>query len=101
RDLTKVKDGFLIIAGAAGDALNPYQLYFWDGVDTIPGNDKPQQAQLNLLGEIPTLNDAKAEGIAVLSETNSTYKIMIVYDGLPNGAPKLLQITKPAIFNEQ
>lgn len=101
RDLIKVKDGFLIIAGAVGDNLNPYQLYFWDGVDTIPGSDKQQQAQLNLLGEIPTLNDAKAEGIAVLEETCSTYKIMVVYDGLPNGAPKLFQVTKVAIFNEQ
>ncbi|MEM7760098.1 MAG: DUF3616 domain-containing protein [Cyanobacteria bacterium P01_A01_bin.40] len=98
RDLTKVNDGFLIIAGAVGDGLNPYQIYFWNGLDTIPGVDKQQEAQLTLLGEIPTPDGAKAEGIAVLAETCSTYQVMIVYDGLPCGAPKLFQVTKPALL---
>ena len=40
RDITKVDDGFLIIAGPVGDGKTPYELYFWNGVDGIPGKDK-------------------------------------------------------------
>ena len=98
RDLTKVKDGFLIVAGPVGDGFGPYQLYFWDGSDGIPGKDKPKEAQITLLGEIPSPKGAKAEGITVMEETNSVYKVIIVYDGLPNGAATLFQVIKPALL---
>ncbi|MEL6439346.1 MAG: DUF3616 domain-containing protein [Cyanobacteria bacterium J06621_8] len=98
RDLIKVKDGFLIVAGAVGDALSPYYLYFWNGVDCIPGTEKPQESQLTLLGEIPTPERGKAEGITLMEETASWYKVMVVYDGLPQGSPKLLQVIKPGLL---
>lgn len=103
RDITKVKDGFLIIAGSLGDGFSPYQLYFWNGIDCIPGTGKPQASQLTLLGTIPTPDGAKAEGITVLSETSSVYQVIIVYDGLPKGAPKLLEVIKAGLSmsNEQ
>ena len=37
RDICKVEDGFLIISGPMGDGVGNYQLYFWNGVDSIPG----------------------------------------------------------------
>ena len=98
RDLCKVKDGFLMISGPVGDGKGPYQLYFWDGLDSIPGKDRQQEAQITLLGEIPCAKGAKAEGITVIEETSSVYKVIIVYDGLPNGAATLFQITKPALL---
>ena len=97
RELTKVKDGFLIIAGPVGDGLGIYQLYFWDGLDCIPGKDRQKKAQLKLLDEIPCPEKGKAEGITVMEETDSEYKVIIVYDGLPNGAATLLQVIKPAL----
>ena len=86
----------MIISGPVGDGFAPYQLYFWDGLDTIPGNNKPREAQMRLLGEIPSPQGAKAEGITVIEETTSAYKVIIVYDGLPNGAATMFQITKLA-----
>ncbi|MDJ0716808.1 MAG: DUF3616 domain-containing protein [Prochloraceae cyanobacterium] len=97
RDLTQVKDGFLMISGPVGDGEGSYQLYFWDGSDSIPGRDKQKEAQISLLGKIPSPRGAKAEGITVMEEISSVYKVIIVYDGLPNGAATLFQVTKPAL----
>lgn len=99
RDITKVEDGFLIIAGPVGDGFGPYQLYFWNGVDTIPGKDKPKESQITLLGEIPTPEGAKAEGITVIEGSRSVYKVIIVYDGIPNGGATLFQVIKPQLLD--
>lgn len=80
RDMTVVKDGFLIIAGAMGDADMSYQIYFWDGVDTIQSKDH-EAGRLALLGEIAAPKGAKAEGITVLSE-GSSYDVLIAFDGV-------------------
>jgi hypothetical protein len=37
RDLTKVRGGFLILAGPVGDGPGGYHLFFWDGRDCLPG----------------------------------------------------------------
>jgi hypothetical protein len=92
RDLAAVEKGFLILAGAGGDGISPYQVYFWDGKDIIPGKDK-QPTNLKLLGEIPAPSGAKAEGITVIEETNSAYKILVVYDGIANGNPTLFEVS--------
>jgi hypothetical protein len=92
RDLTAVDKGFLILAGAGGDGMSPYQLYFWDGKDNIPGTDK-QLTTAQLLGEIPTPSGAKAEGITVIEETNDAYKILVVYDGIAKGNPTLFKVS--------
>ena len=94
RGMTKVKDGFLLIGGPIGDGSQSYQLYFWDGLDTIPGKDKEQESKLKMLGEIPTPKGAKAEGIVLVEESDSDYKIIIVYDGLAKGQPTVFQASK-------
>lgn len=94
RDLCKVEDGFLIIAGPVGDGVGSYQLYFWNGVDSIPGTGKRKETEISLLGEITTKKGSKAEGITLLSETSSTYKFMIIYDGIPNGNATIFQVKK-------
>ncbi len=95
RAITKVKNGFLIIAGPVGDGFGAYELYFWNGVDCIPGTDKVEKVALIPLGEIPTPDNAKAEGITVIEETNDDYKFIIIYDSLKNGQPTLFQLKKP------
>lgn len=95
RDLTRVKDGFLILAGPVGDGLGLYQVYFWDGgvqQSGIPTADRI--GRIELLGKIPVDDDMKAEGIALLKESNSDYEVLIVFDGVENGAPTRFRIIK-------
>lgn len=108
RDITKVEGGFLILTGPVGDGLGPYQLYFWDGKDCIPGNDKTEHAELTCLVDIPIDEETdegadeedeekptpKAEGITVLEESASDYTVLVVYDGVKNGRPTLFKIDK-------
>lgn len=93
RDITKVKDGFLIIGGPVGDGDSSYQLYFWDGSNSIEGNDKEISTTMHSLGTIPT-KGAKAEGITVLNETETTYEVIVVFDSLDNGKPTLFKVGK-------
>lgn len=93
RDIVAVNDGFLILAGAVGDGISPYQIYFWDGQDGLPGKDH-NSAKLNLLGEVPVDEGAKAEGLTMIDETNSGYKVLVVYDGIAKGNPTLFEVTK-------
>ncbi|MEL6868125.1 MAG: DUF3616 domain-containing protein, partial [Bacteroidota bacterium] len=102
RDMTAVEDGFLIIGGPMGDAPGPYGLYFWDGTDMIYGNDRPipmPPAVLHLEDIEPPMGDdgaqGKAEGITVLEETVTSYKVLIIYDSIKDGNPQLWHIHKP------
>lgn len=96
RDITRVQDGFLLIAGPVGDGRGAYQLYFWNGEDTIPGEDRPDTSDYcQLIGEIPLPKkypEAKAEGITVLENKGKKVTAMIVYDGAPQGAPTLFKL---------
>src|SRR5262249_1652810 len=40
RDMVRVADGFLIIAGPVGDADISFKLVHWNGKDMIPGTDR-------------------------------------------------------------
>lgn len=96
RDMAKVKDGFLLIAGPVGDGLGPYELFFWDGQDMIPGDQRVPEQHLQLIGqlELPS-REAKAEGITVIKEEPGRYQAIVVYDGIKNGGATLLQIDLP------
>lgn len=94
RDLTRSRDGLLVLAGPIGDGPGSYQLYAWDGQDCLPGaRDAGSTGKCRLLCEIPD-HGGKAEGIAVLKETDSAFEILIVYDGLENGGARRFQVTK-------
>ena len=47
-----------------------------------------------LLGEIPPREGGKAEGITVLEETDSSYEVIIVFDGLDKGSPMRYRVLK-------
>jgi hypothetical protein len=87
----------LIISGPVGDGPGPYSVHHWDGRDMIPGK-KREQAELGKaikLGDIDSPNGGKAEGILVLEETDSSsYKFMVIFDGVKNGGPKLFGYSK-------
>lgn len=98
RDITRTQDGFLVIAGPVGDGQGPYQLYFWNGEDTIPGEDRPDASgYCQLIGEIPLPEkypEAKAEGITVLEDQGHKMTAIVVYDGVPQGEPTLFEIER-------
>lgn len=103
RDITRVSDGFLLIAGPVGDGPTSYQLYHWDGKDMIPGEDRDPKdvGKVILLGEIdpPMSVDpparAKAEGIVVLTQRGPKYDLILVYDSGANGAAQRFRVSKP------
>jgi Protein of unknown function (DUF3616) len=95
RDITRVENGFLILAGPVGDGPGSFQIYFWDGEDCLPGvRAVGKIGRIEYLGVIPTDEGAKAEGLTVLKESSSNYEVAVVYDGLKNGSPTLFRIAK-------
>ncbi len=80
RDIVKCAGedrGFLLIAGAVGDSISPYSLYYWDGADTLPGersHDEADQGKVTFPGEIPAPLGGKAEGLTITKEDNSFFQ---------------------------
>lgn len=88
RGMTRVSKGFLIIAGPVGDGPGSYQLYHWNGEDCVPGTDRPKSTEnCWLIGDLPTKPGEKAEGITILKETEGTFEVLVVHDGVKGGAP--------------
>ena len=90
RDLVRIDDGFLILAGANGDEPLSFQLYFWNGKNCFPGEEENRSPHVVLLGTVPTPPGSKAEGIAVLNlddQAAKNYDLLVVYDGLQGGRP--------------
>jgi hypothetical protein len=94
RDMAKVQDGFLIVSGPVGDAPGPYQVYHWNGLDMVPGEDRADTKNyIKKLGNID-ISKGKAEGILALevergADDDCQYKFMIIFDGITNGNPKI------------
>ncbi len=96
RDIVSVSDGFLIVAGPIGGGSASYELYYWDGKDTIIGDDRADEdiGKVELLGEIPTPEEGKAEGLAVVEEGSTYYDVIIVYDGVENNVAQCFRVDK-------
>jgi hypothetical protein len=65
----------------------------------LPGERKKKDAsgrvgRATLLGTIPTPAGGKAEGIALLGESATTFSILVVYDGARSGAPTEFSVRK-------
>ena len=93
RDMVEVSDGFLLLAGPVGDGPGSRLLSFWNGEDTIPGEDRRVKGAVEL-ARIEAPMEAKAEGLALLSEDDSSYTVLIVFDGLQRGAPRSFRVEK-------
>jgi len=81
RGMTTVANGFLLLVGPA-----PYELMHWDGKD---------MGRLTSIGRVPTAKGARAEGVELLAETETTYEVVIVFDGPENGAPTRMLYVRP------
>jgi hypothetical protein len=93
RDLAAVSDGVLVLAGPAGDSDQPHRLYWWNGLDCVPGRDNAG-GRLRWLGEVPSAADGKAEALAVVAETAAAYTVVVFYDSRPNGEPRRLRVPR-------
>ena len=112
RGMTEVSGGgFLVLGGPIGDEPTPFQLYFWDGQDALPGKDAPEAKDhvkpicriscpdVRLDGEKVTVlsenyvscdeSSAKAEGVEFVEIKEGEIRFIIAYDTAPNGAPTL------------
>ena len=94
RDLARTADGFLILAGPAGDGPASFQIYEWDGRDCLTGADPP--GRCGLLTELPHVKKSKPEGLAVLSEDAAGYEVLLASDGPANGNLTRYRVAKSA-----
>lgn len=98
RSMTAVQDGFLIVAGAVGDAEGTFSLHYWDGKDCLPG-ERPggePPGRVITLTLVPTLPGANAEGITVMEDIGDDgWSVLVLYDGLDRGGPRILRVPKP------
>lgn len=94
RDLTRVQEGLLILAGRSDDRRGSEDftcgekrtppspapsVWFWSG--TSGDAAKP-------LGTLPGVDiNASAETLLVLQETDAAYRVLVLFDGEKNGAP--------------
>jgi len=86
REITALRDGFLIAAGEALSDVGPdneFRLFFW----------KPASAP-EFIGVLPSPS-GKAEGLYVLKQEEQTLEVLVIFDGVKGGAPKAYRITRP------
>ena len=79
RDMAALDKGFLILSGPANDAPGPFCLWWWDGVDQIPGKGCKVRDAL-MLGAVSTPGGARAEGLALLSQADGVAEVVLVYE---------------------
>jgi hypothetical protein len=85
RDMATVSTGLLILAGQSKDAADESKdpkvspsIWFWDGRDA---SSRP-------LGILPGVSTGdKAETLLVLDEMESSYRVLVLFDGVENGGP--------------
>ena len=88
RDMAKVADGFLILAGPVSEAPVSYRLYHWNGKDVLSGDDQDSQdvGHMTPLGTIQVPLGGKAEGLLVVDESApNSFELIIIFDGVEGG----------------
>lgn len=77
RDLAAVSGGLLILAGPV-QKKGGYKIFRWD-------LEKPPQKLQDL--KMPD-SDAKAETLLVLGQSDDSYDVLVMYDGIADGGPR-------------
>jgi hypothetical protein len=92
RDLVAFDQGFLILAGPAGETegmTGNYAVYFWDG-----------DGERKKLAELPKFaakddKQAKPEALLPLDRSSGKLRILVLFDGPKEGAPRAFEIMSP------
>jgi hypothetical protein len=97
RDMVKVRDGFLLLAGPVGDADAPHRVYLWNGKDCFPGKDG-FGGRLLFLGDVPATGGGKAEALLLTAdETAQGYEALVLFDSVEKGGATRMRIGKTAV----
>jgi hypothetical protein len=81
RDMLWTGEGFLLISGPSAEQAGGYQLHWWaDG-------------KLSLVAALPS-SEGKAEALCMLSQTSETLSLLLLCDGLPDGGPLQLSLSR-------
>jgi hypothetical protein len=85
RDLVRVSNGFLVLAGPVGDGDQTHDVIWWDGRDCVPGKDVPA-CVVRLVATLPLApGGGRSEGLFVTSESATAYDVLVVHDGASKG----------------
>jgi hypothetical protein len=79
RDLAAVDEGLLVLSGPVREEKRPYAVWLWNERDGA-----------RLVGVIPRTTiprSAKAETLLVLAREPRAYRVLVMFDGVDNGAP--------------
>ena len=85
REIAALKDGFLIVTGAAASDVGrdeSFALWFWN-----PGGGA------RFIGEIPD-PAGKAEGLYILDDAADHVDVLVIFDGVAGGAPKAYRVAR-------
>jgi hypothetical protein len=94
RDLATVEGGLLVLAGPVGDTDGPFSLWFWDGEDQMPGAGRPLRVA-EKLGDLDTPTGGKAEGLEILEQGPDGWRVLVLFDGITDGAPRHYRVDRP------
>ena len=97
REIAAVRDGFILLTGnASAEASkkitvtmapgpdNRFELWHWNGLDAHPN-------KISVLSG----NGGKAEGLLVLDDSARHVDVLVVFDGLADGRPLAVRVSKP------
>jgi hypothetical protein len=91
RDLAAVAGGLLLLAGPVGDGDESYELYFWNKLDCLPGQDAPR-GKVTRVGTVRSSGEAKPEGIAIVEETGGQVRLLLLCDGAADRSVERIRI---------
>jgi hypothetical protein len=93
RSLLRVADGFLLLARREhGEAATG--LYFWNGLDQVTG-DRRSPGRVERIGTVAAPPGGTPEGLALLSEDESSWELLVIHDGIAGGHPQRLRVPRP------
>ena len=89
RDLAPYREGLLVRAGPAPRRRGDFSVFWWDG----------RADAAKLLADLPAFEEdgeqTKPEAILPLDEGAEGLRVLILFDGAKEGAPRDFVVTKP------
>jgi len=91
--MTRVSDGFLLLAGREHAGGDTFRAHWWDGGDMLPANGGPTGTR-KLLGTLSGAPGGRPEGTGLVAETDRHYEVVVLHDGVTGGAPTFARIPR-------